>query len=131
MPKYKVHIYREMRLEFEDIEAATPEEAARIAGEKHFDDCDDWSDCEGENLYALVDYAPHEGTVINFEGGRLLDTGAKLIGALKRILPEIDAEIEQRQHGGNAKDWAGLKALSADAHTAVREATGTPSTQNT
>ena len=123
---YNVHIYREMRIVFDDIEAATPEKAAEIAGEKHFDDCDEWSDCEGENLYALVDHAPHEGTVINFEGGRLLDTGSKLIAALKRILPEIDAEIEQRQHGGNAEDWAGLKALSDDAHIVVREARGAP-----
>jgi len=52
--KYRVHLYREMRLVFDGIEADTPEAAAQIAGDKHFYDCDDWSDCEGVNIAALV-----------------------------------------------------------------------------
>jgi hypothetical protein len=122
--KYRVHIYREMRLVFDGIEAETPEAAARVAGNKHFDECDDWSDCEGENLSALVDHAPHEGTWINFEAGRLLDAGSKLIAMLNGLLPEVDSEIEQRQHGGNDEDWAQLKILSDEAHHLVRQATG-------
>jgi hypothetical protein len=113
-----------MRLVFNDIEAASPEKAACIAGEKHFDDCNDWSDCEGENLSALVDYAPHEGVVIDFEAGRLRAHGPKLIAVLNKLLPEIDSEIEQRKHGGNAEDWAVLQVLSDEAHAAVREAQG-------
>jgi hypothetical protein len=124
MPEYKVHVYREMRIVFDNIEADSIEAAADIAASKHFDDRDDFSDCEGENLYALVDYAPHEGTVINFEGGRLLDNGSKLITLCNKLLSEIDAEIEQRQHGGNDEDWAQLKALSDETRDVVREATG-------
>jgi hypothetical protein len=91
MPKYKVHVYREMRLVFDDIEAATPEKAAETAGEKHFDNCDEWSDCEGQNLYALVDHAPHEGTVIEFEAGRMLDAGPVMLKALHRAKATIEA----------------------------------------
>ena len=122
--KYRVHIYREMRLVFEDIEAATPHKAALIAGEKHFDDCDEWSDCEGENLSALVDHAPHEGTMIDFEAGRLRNAAPKLIDVLNKLLREIDSEIEQRQHGGNGEDCAQLKNLSDEAHAVVRDASG-------
>jgi hypothetical protein len=122
--KYRVHIYREMRLVFDGIEAETPEAAAQIAGDKPFDDCDDWSDCEGVNIAALVDHAPHDGTLIDFEAGRLIAAGAKLTTILGRILYEIDSEIEQRQHGGNNEDWAHLKILSDEAHALVREACG-------
>lgn len=127
MPKYRVHVYREMRLVFDDIEAASAEKAAFIAGEKHFDDCKEWSDCEGENLSALVDYAPHEGILIDFEAGRLRTHCPKLIAVLKKLLPEIDSEIEQRQTGGNDEDWMALKNLSDEAHAVLREATGAAS----
>jgi hypothetical protein len=112
MRKFRVHVYREMRLVFEGIEADTPQAAADIAAEKHFDDCDDWSDCEGTNLAALVDE----------EDGRMLRASHKLLAALNTLLPEIDAEIEQRRHGGNDEDWKELKRLSDEAHSAAREA---------
>src|ERR1019366_5042748 len=114
--QYRVHLYREMRLVFDGIEAETPEAAAHIAGEKHFDDCDDWNDCEGANSAALVDYAPHDGIMVHFEAGRLLTAGTRLIDMLNRLLREIDSEIEHRQHSGNDEDWAYLKTLSDAAH---------------
>ena len=124
MLRYKVHVYREMRLVFDGIEAETPEAAAHIAAEKHFDDCDNWSDCEGVNIAVLVDYAPHEGTVVDFEAGRFLTAGTRLIQMLNRLLCEIDSEIEQRQHGGNGEDFVELKALSDEAHEMMQEAKG-------
>ena len=60
MPTYNVHLYREMRLFFPCIEAESPEEAAKIAAGKDFDDVDDFSDCDGENLAALVDLVGDE-----------------------------------------------------------------------
>lgn len=48
----------------------------------------------------------------------------RLLNILNKILPEIDSEIEQRQHGGNDEDWAALKLLSDEAHAAAREAIG-------
>ncbi len=55
-----MHIYREMRLIFADIEADTPEAAAAIARDKPTGDADDIEDCEGEKLTALVDVAGDE-----------------------------------------------------------------------
>ena len=60
MTKYNVHIYREMRLTFDGIEADTPEAAAAIARDKPTGDADDIDDCDGENLAALVDVAGDE-----------------------------------------------------------------------
>ena len=44
---YNVHIYREMRLKFDGIEATTPEAAAEIARDKPTDQADEIDDCEG------------------------------------------------------------------------------------
>src|SRR5262249_35138852 len=52
---YNVHLYREMRLKFERIEADTPEAAAAIARDKLTTDADNIDDCEGETFSALVD----------------------------------------------------------------------------
>ena len=60
MTKYIVHLYREMRLSYADIEADTPEAAAAIARDRPTGDADDIEDCEGENLAALVDVAGDE-----------------------------------------------------------------------
>jgi len=52
-----------------------------------------------------------------------LFTGARdLADALKALLPEVDAEIEQRQSGGLAEDWQSLKALSDAGHKALAQA---------
>ena len=56
MPQiYNVHLYREMRLYFPGIEAASHQEAARIAAQKLTDDAETIEDCEGANVAALVD----------------------------------------------------------------------------
>jgi hypothetical protein len=124
MPKFRVHVYREMRIVFDNIEAHAPHAAAELAASKQFDDRDDFDDCEGATLAALVDEEGQEdGTLIDFENGRLLRAAPKLLKALANLLPEIDSEIEQRQHSGNAEDWVELQRMSDAAHIAVREAT--------
>jgi hypothetical protein len=45
----------------------------------------------------------------------------RVIDILMRLLPQIDSEIEQRQHGGHAEVWASLRVLSDEAHTAIRD----------
>ncbi|RWM29423.1 hypothetical protein [Mesorhizobium sp.] len=55
---------------------------------------------------------------------RLLTAAPGLLVALKALLPEVDDEIEQRLHGGNAENWQRLKALSDRAHAAVAGAEG-------
>lgn len=79
-----------MRLVFEGVEADTPQAAAHIAAGKHFDDCDDWSDCEGTNLAALVDDDANvdpddaqDGTLVDLEDGRWLRAGPRMLAALK------------------------------------------------
>ena len=55
MTIYTVHLYREMRLVYRDIEAGTPQEAARFASAKATDDAETADDCEGLAFSSLVD----------------------------------------------------------------------------
>jgi hypothetical protein len=55
MPIYNVHIYREMRLLYPRIEAASAEQAAQIAAENRTSYAESIEDCEGQTLAALVD----------------------------------------------------------------------------
>lgn len=86
MPIYTVHIYREMRLRFDDISAETPEAAAEMARERVLFEADDFDDCEGQTFAALVDNLDGqevESVVIDFEAGRLLDAAPSLLEALE------------------------------------------------
>jgi hypothetical protein len=56
--------------------------------------------------------------------GRLIAAAPMLLDLLKQTLAELDFEIEQRQHGGNAEDWCDLIRLSDEAHATIRKATG-------
>lgn len=93
MTYYNVHVYREMRLRFDNIEATSPEEAAEKARDRHFDDADDWSDCEGESSAALVDVCGDDefklSRMIDFEPGRLLKAAPKLGAALAGLLDAL------------------------------------------
>jgi hypothetical protein len=46
-------------------------------------------------------------------------SSAEIPDILKRCVMMLDEEIENRQHGGNAEDWADLKALSDDCINAL------------
>lgn len=91
MTIYNVHIYREMRLDYINIEAETPETAAQIArdlaerGEQPMAE-----ECHGETFTALVDVADDEefsqSRTIDFEGERLSSAAPKLLHCLKTIL---------------------------------------------
>jgi hypothetical protein len=89
MTTYNVHLYREMRLLFERIEADTPEAAASIARETLTDDANDIEDCNGEDLGALVDVIGDEdysqSVTIDFEAERHRKAAAKLLDALRWI----------------------------------------------
>jgi hypothetical protein len=98
MTSYNVHIYREMRLRFDDIEADSPGEAAEKARDMHFDDAADWSDCEGESLAALIDVQGDEehsqSEVVDFEPGRLLKAAPAMLSALQDADYEIRTFLE-------------------------------------
>lgn len=96
MTMYNVHIYREMRLVFEKIEADTPEAAAAIAHDKPTDDADDIEDCNGDDSAALVDVIGDEdyrrSATIDFEPERIRKAAPKLLAALNAVMPYAEAE---------------------------------------
>jgi hypothetical protein len=69
MTRYNVHIYREMKLRFDGIEAGSPEAAAKIARDGLTEDADDIAPCDGETFAALVDVAGDE----DFSQSRMID----------------------------------------------------------
>ncbi|HMP01715.1 MAG TPA: hypothetical protein PKC45_04355 [Gemmatales bacterium] len=90
MTIYNVHIYREMRLYFPGIDAASAEEAARIAADKLTDEAEIIEDCDGENLAALVDLAGDDeftqSVAIDFEPERQRKAVLELLEALELFL---------------------------------------------
>ncbi len=55
MTLYNVHIYRELRLRFDGIEAESPEAAANIARAGLTEDADHIEPCDGDTFAAFVD----------------------------------------------------------------------------
>jgi hypothetical protein len=96
MRKYNVHIYREMRLVYQGIEADSPQAAAAIAREKPTGDADEIDDCEGETLSALVDVAGdteyEQSEMIDFEGERVRKAAPALMTALESIVDYAENE---------------------------------------
>ncbi len=71
MTRYNVHIYREMKLRFDGIEAKSPEAAANMARDGLTEDADDIEPCDGETFTAFVDVVGNEdftqSRFINFD----------------------------------------------------------------
>jgi len=98
MTIYNVHIYREMRLTFGGIEAASPESAAVLARQKPTEEADSIEDCNGDDLAALVDEAGDEeyerSLTIAFEPERQRKAAYRLLTALEAVLPYAEGEGE-------------------------------------
>jgi hypothetical protein len=99
MTQYIVHIYREMRLTFADIEANTPEAAAALARDKTTDQSDNIEDCNGDDLSALVDVAGDEdysqSVTVDFEGERHRKAAAKLLVALQMASNYMSDDLDE------------------------------------
>lgn len=54
----------------------------------------------------------------------LIAAAPDLLAALEGLLPELDIEIEARQLGGNAEDWADIERLTDAARAAIARAKG-------
>lgn len=71
MTLFNVHIYREMRLRFDGIEADSPEAAAAIARKRAAEDASIVEECDGTTLAAVVDEVGDEeyerSVTIDFE----------------------------------------------------------------
>jgi len=89
---YNVHIYREMRLMFDGIEARTPEAAAEIARDKPTGEADEIDDCDGVTLAALVDEAGDDdyerSATIDFGCERERKAAAEMLIALRAFIEE-------------------------------------------
>ena len=67
--KYNVHLYREMKLFYPDIEAGSMEEAAGMAQNFLTEEAASVEDCDGENIAALIDLVGDE----EYSQTRLID----------------------------------------------------------
>jgi hypothetical protein len=126
MTLYNVHIYREMRLKYERIEADTPEAAATIARDKLTDDADLIDDCDGETFAALVDVIGDEqfehSVTIDFKPEPLRKVAPDLLKVCETLahrLPELDDD-EAPLAGSDAVQvlaeiWPALKGAIAKA----------------
>lgn len=47
---------------------------------------------------------------------KLFASSPLIADVLRRLLVEVDAEVDQRKSGGNAEAWSDLDALSVEAH---------------
>ena len=90
MTLYNVHLYREMRLLFERIEAETPEAAAAIARDRLTEDADDIEDCDGDTFAALVDVVGDDqyehSKIIDFGDERLRKAAPELLAACRMVV---------------------------------------------
>lgn len=127
MKRYNVHIYREMRLVYLDIEAESPEEAAATCREFPGDEaCGPAVDCDGEAFAALVDvqgdldYA--QSLVVEFEGERCRKAVPALLEALNDLLEQtVEQDI---RHGIELTE--GEQAACSGALAAIASAMGLP-----
>jgi hypothetical protein len=122
MTTYNVHIYREMRLVFEGIEADSHEAAATIARGKPTGDADDIDDCDGDTFYACVDVQGDEdyeqSRWVLFEEDRLRTAAPRMLASLRAFI-KADALAEEC---GEWK-WENLDHAFTLARAAVAEAT--------
>jgi hypothetical protein len=101
MSSYHVHIYREMRLVFGNIDTGTPQAAALIARDKPTSDADEIDDCEGESFAALVDEIGDEeyehSVTIEFEGELERRVARKMLAILKNFVEADDLAEESHE----------------------------------
>jgi hypothetical protein len=86
MTKFIVHLYREMRLTFTNIEAETPAAAASITRDGLTSDAHEIEDCEGITLSALVDEVGdrdfERSVFIDFEDEHRRGTSSNALAAI-------------------------------------------------
>jgi hypothetical protein len=70
-------------------------------------------------VVAELDY--QDGAEAN---ARLIAVAPRLLDYARRLLAEIDFEVEQRKHSGNDEDWADLEKLSNEAQAVIAETEG-------
>jgi len=134
MTVYNVHIYRELRLVFEDIEAGCHKEAAAKAHDLATEAANEIDDCDGETFAALVDVAGDEqyehSRFIAFQEERLRQAAPALLEALPDCIRQIHALLPVHQQSDSTLDNipAVLNARAAIATATAVDGGGTRST---
>lgn len=122
MTLYNVHLYREMRLFFRGIDAASPGEAAHKVAACTTDEAESIEDCEGENLAALVDVVGDEeyeqSVVIDLRdtpsvaSQPLIESAPELLEALSYLLEQtVDMDLKYGIGLSEGEEDARAKAL--------------------
>jgi hypothetical protein len=126
---YHVHLYREMRLSFPDIQAGSPQEAADLASHLPTEEATSIEDCNGDDFGAVVDVQGDEdysqSVTIDFDCERLRKASPSLLSALQDAVAEIELLragllfADGRQHP-SSRGW---ECICDKAHAAIAEAT--------
>jgi hypothetical protein len=137
MPTYTVHLYREMRPPFFDIEADTPEQAAKMVAEYPSEKAESCEDCDGENLAALVDLVGDEdfseSVTIDLDPAKaaarelydVLEMALKLKGGWREAIVELEDHCSEPMRLRNMLAAADqLDAFAEKARAALAKARG-------
>ena len=106
MPRFNVHIYRELRLLFEGIEADSLAHAAALARDRATSEADEIDDCDGETFSALVDIVGdaqyEQSRMIDFEDERRRRAAPHLLEACHYVQPHLEEYVRwhHRHQGG-------------------------------
>jgi hypothetical protein len=128
---YNVHLYREMRLYYQDIQAESPQQAAEFCREFTCEmAAGEALDCDGETFGALVDLqgdVDHfQSVMVDFEGERTRKAAPQLLAALQEAVAEIEllrANLLTDDDGRRHPSSSGWARVYNQAMAAIREAT--------
>jgi hypothetical protein len=112
MTTYTVHLYREMRLVFPDIEAATHNEAARLASLKPTNDAEHIEDCEGHAFSALVEREGGDGPeehpiILRADGGEIEHSPEAVTNRTRAAWAEACVSVFVQHTGCDREDSLG------------------------
>jgi hypothetical protein len=109
MTTYTVNVYREMRLIFPAIEAATPEAAARLAAAMPTYSADAIDDCDGFTYSALVARDGCESQTVFFraDGGEIEPAPERITNRTRAAWAEACVSVFMQHTGCDAEDALG------------------------
>jgi hypothetical protein len=98
--KFNVHVYREMRLYFPDIQAETTEAAAAIAIDLPTGEASLIDDCDGRTLGALIDLVGdseyRHSRMIDTQESKLADKACQVVELLAKCAVLLEQHASER-----------------------------------
>lgn len=121
MTTYTVHVYREMRLVYSGIAAASIEQAARIACQKPTNDAEEIECAEGWTFSALVDVDGDS----EYEQSRCIDTDDGRLVALAPEMLRFLSDFVAFGYAPSSRDhWDGMGQFLEHARRLLRQSKG-------